>query len=147
MKKILLFILLLLILFSCYKSSVKLANKKDSQESKNIESLKTIDHIDSNVPTDEFVYLFFDRSYFVKKQVNNAKAPASKLVEGNTADYKAVIDWQVEGDGRYIKFMNIKTGKVYIVKEGDTKGEAVLLNRNLFYYKFKIGNMIVKVKR
>jgi hypothetical protein len=148
MKKLLLLLLSLLILISCSKSSIKLVSKKDSQKNKKTEEeIKTIDHLDYDIPTNEFVYLFFNKSYFVNKPVNKTNTIKHDPGIGNPEDYKAVIDWQVEGDGRYIKLENKTTGKVFIVKEGDTRGEAILLERNLFYYKFKIRNTIIKVKR
>lgn len=147
MKRLLLLSFLLFLLISCYNSKIKLVKNKSFQENKKVEDIKIIDHIDYNIPINEFVYLFFDKSYFVKKEINKQVQSDNKTVIGNPEDYKAVIDWLVEGDGRYIKLMNIKTGKVFIVKEGDKKSEAILLERNLFYYKFQIGNTIIKVKR
>ena len=140
--------MLLLIFISCYNPSVKLVSTKKNKTEKKVEDAGTVDHLDYNIPINEFVYLFFDKSFFVKKnenkkvQINNVKIDI-----GNPDDYKAVVDWLVEGNKRYIRLKNIKTGKEYIVKEGNTRGEVILLERNLFYYKFKIGNTVIKVKR
>lgn len=135
-------------LFSCYNSGIKLnINKKPKIEKKLAEDEKTIDHINYDVTINELVYLFFDKSFFIEKPVKSTSANKNEnIIPVNSNDYKAVIDWQVKG-GRQIRVLNIKTGKEYIIKDWEKTGEAVLLERNLFYYKIKIGNSIIKVKR
>ncbi len=135
-------------LFSCYNSGIKLnINKKPKIEKKLAEDEKTIDHINYDVTINELVYLFFDKSFFIEKPVKSTSANKNEnIIPVNSNDYKAVIDWQVKG-GRQIRVLNIKTGKEYIIKDWEKTGEAVLLERNLFYYKIKIENSIIKVKR
>ena len=48
---------------------------------------------------------------------------------------------------RLIKMQNIKTGKEYVIKEGNKTGEIVLIERELQFYKFKINNQIIRVAR
>lgn len=146
-KKLLLFFILFSVFISCYNPSVELANTKKDNTDKKVEDAGSVDLLDYNIPINEFVYLFFDKSFFVKINENKSSTPTKKIEIGNPDDYKAVVDWLVEGNKRYIRLKNIKTGKEYIVKEGNTKGEVILLERNLFFYKFKIGNTIIKVKR
>jgi hypothetical protein len=146
-----LFIFILFILISCFNSNVKLNINKKSKIEKNVKDTDSdsIDHLDYNIPINEFVYLFFDKSFFVKTQnnSNNRQIVRQKIDIGNPDDYKAIVDWQENNGERYVRLKNLKTGKEYIVKEGDTRGEVILLERNLFFYKFKIGNQVIKVKR
>lgn len=148
MKKIFIFFIII-ILFGCYNNSgIKLnLNKKTKNIKKTAEEEKTIDHINYDVSTNELVYLFFDKSFFAVKTPDKTISAVKENKNAISADdFKAVVDWQVKG-GRQIRLLNLKTGKEYIIKDWEKTGEAVLLERNLFYYKFKIGNSIIKVKR
>ena len=94
------------------------------------------------------LYIFFNKYFFVKKENNNkGKRVVNNKDIGNPADYKAIVDWQEDNGVRYIRLKNLKTGQEYIVKEGSSRGEVILLERSLFFYKFKIHNQIIKVKR
>jgi hypothetical protein len=145
-KRFLFFIII--ILLNCYNSGVKLnLNKKSKTKNIPIEEEKTIDNIDYEVKLEDFASLFFDKSIFIKKQ-SSGSIPSISIQKPmlNSDNFKAIIDWQVKG-GRQIKLLNIKTGKEYIIRDWEKTGDNILLERDLFYYKIKIENQIIKVKR
>lgn len=89
---------------------------------------------------------------FFKKIVNNV-APISKTIENKikkenikSEDFQVIADWMLNNI-RYIKIRNIKTEEETLIKEGTTVGNIVLIERNLFFYKFKINEDIIEVKR
>jgi len=142
-----LILLLFIFILSCYSPSIVINEKKSSTSKKNASVPdKRESEQKKEILSDEFVYLFFDKSSFVKKPVILPKEQKPVIVEINSNDYKVIVDWQFEG-GRSIRLKNIKTGKEYVVKDSDKTGEIVLIERSLFYYKFKIGNTIIKVKK
>jgi hypothetical protein len=146
MKKIIYLYLIFIFIIGCYAPTVTQTNKvkKEVKKDENKE-VKTNDADKKEVSPNDFVYLFFNKSYFQKKEPaqNNA---GQKNPEINPNDFKVIVDWQYEG-GRKLRLKNTKTGKEYIITDGEKTGEIILVERALFYYKFKIGNTIIKVKR
>ena len=59
-KSLLFLIIILYILISCFNPSVKLNINKKNKTDNNVkdEDIDSIDHLNYNVPIDEFVYLF-----------------------------------------------------------------------------------------
>jgi hypothetical protein len=139
MKKIIYIYLIFIV--SCYAPTVTQTSKSKKEIKKNEnKEAKINDNTKKEVTPNDFVYLFFNKSYFQKKELPQTTQ------EINPNDYKVIVDWQYEG-GRKLRLKNIKTGKEYIITDGEKTGEIILVERALFYYKFKIGNTIIKVKR
>lgn len=133
----------IIFLINCYNSKISRTVNKDRTSDVIGETDENIDDVKKEISTREFVYLFFDRAYFIKKEV---KPVIKKVNMINANDYKVIIDWQVQGV-RKIKLKNIKTNQEYIISEGDNSGKIILLERTLKFYTFKIDNTIIKVKR
>ena len=138
-------IILLFIIFACYKPKVSNNNKK-IKKIKKTEEKKELDKINDEINSNEFVYLFFDKKNFTPKTAV-IKTVIKEVPQLNPNDYKVIVDWLVDDGTRHIKLKNLITGEIYLVKKGDTTGEIILLERNLFDYTFKIKNQLVKVKR
>ena len=135
-----------LLLFSCFGPKVSVGSNKIIKKTTTQEENKESNKIKDEIKTDEFVYLFFDKSNFQSKPAA-LKTVKKEVAELNPNDYKVIVDWLIEDGTRQIKLKNLKTGQVYIIKENDKSGEIILLERNLFDYKFRIGDQTVKVKR
>ena len=150
MKKII-FLCLIFICICCSGSNLRLGNKnnisKEKSEDNAVAETKILEK--KEVPLSEYVYLFFDRYVTeVKKKKNTAVNRNTKpvVMDINPDNYRVVVDWQAEDD-RYIKMQNLKSGRIFIIKDGDKTGDSVLLERHLRYYIFKIGNTNVRIER
>lgn len=89
---------------------------------------------------------------FFKKIVNDV-APVNNKVEKKIVkervtpdDFLVVADWMINNI-RFIKVRNVKTEEETLLREGTTVGNIALIERNLFFYKFKINEEIIEVKR
>lgn len=152
MKK-LLFLLIIIALFSCYDNSiVQTTPKKKDKKTTETESIEEIEKAekDKKISKTEYVLLFFRRDQIFKKKPTPTPVITIKTdvftPTISARDYKVIVDWQVEG-GRKIKLKNVRTGKEHIIIEGDTTGEIILVERNIHFYKFKIENTIIKIER
>jgi hypothetical protein len=136
--------LIFIICLNCYSPNVSMTvNKSNNANRKQVESEKKTAEQKKDISTEEFVYLFFNKNNFAKQ---TAKTVAEKPAEVNSNDFKVIVDYQYEG-GRKIRLKNIKSGKEYVIKDNEKSGEIALVERSLLYYKFKIGNSIIKVKK
>ena len=147
MKQIFILLLIFILLICCSGSKKNnIIDKKDNPDKNEKLNNDTNDYkdISQEVKIKEYVYLFYNKSYFIKKKVVKKEVKKEFTIDQN--DYKVIIDWQVKGE-RMIKLKNIKTGKEYIIKENDKLGEVILVERSLRDYKFKIKNIIIRVKR
>jgi hypothetical protein len=134
----------LIILISCSSPKIMKVDKIERKENiKSADAANELENIKKEIPVNELAYLFFNKAYFQKNETSAVKKDTAAV---NENDYKAVVEWRYK-DTRRIKLKNIKTGKEYVITESDRSGEIILVERNLFYYKFKIGNTIIKVKR
>jgi|GEM_PF-5930744 len=151
MKRCLIFILLFLI-YACSQVNIQKSDKIKNKETDKVqeEILKNQKIKMNDVPLDEYVYLFFDRyvkNDKVKKVVKNNNPVKLSPADIDPKNYRVIIDWQVEND-RFIKMENRANGKIYVIKDGDTTGEIVLLERHLRYYIFLIGgNTRLRIER
>jgi len=137
-----LILLILFTLFSCSNNSIEI-NKNRSKTSEITKEIEDQNELNKKVSSNEFVYLFFNRNYFIKKTpVKEVK----NIEQIRGEDYRVIIEWQVEGE-RFIRVKNLKTNKETVVKEGVKSGNIILIKRALDFYTFKIDNTIVKVKR
>ena len=143
----LLFVLVFFILTSCYRPKFKSVDKvKVTVKTESIDKIKDFENKKKDVSYKDLVFLFFNRSNFVLDKENAKKVNVKNILSVSAADFKAVAEWQVD-NRRRVKLKNIKTGREYIVVEGDDKGEVIMLERDLFSYKFKINNEIIRIKR
>jgi hypothetical protein len=145
LKKILVFTIIIFVA-GCAGPNIQLVKKISKEKTTDLkDDIKDADQPIKNIPVEEYVYLFFNRAFFIKTDNKNDHNDIQMpLIHEN--DFKSVIEFQIQGN-RYIKLRNIKTGEEYIIKEGDKKGNVVLLERTLQYYKFKFNNTVIKVNR
>ena len=138
-------LILLFLLFSCtskFSYNDNNIEKKDKKivEKKEKEKIK-------DVEPEELSRLFY-KSYVksVKKVVKEERIIIKETNKINPEDYTVIIDWMVGGI-RYVKVKNKVTMNEYVIKEGDNTTTIILVERNLFFYKFKINGTIIEVKR
>jgi hypothetical protein len=139
-------LLTILIMFSCNENDESASLKINKKISSKKNTKQKIEKIEDVAPVKEAA-LFFNGYGEVKA----APVIIQKVIAGvkpavNQGDYKVIVDWKI-GEQRYLKLKNMKTGVENVIKDGDTSGNIILIERTLMSYKLKIEGQIVEVKR
>lgn len=142
--KLKLLAILFLVLFNCTNNKLKINENKNVSSKEITKEIEDQNELNKKVSSNEYVYLFYNRNYFIKKDTKKNVDKNIKEIKGE--DYRVIIEWQVEGE-RFVRLKDLKSGKEIVVKEGDTSGNIILIKRTLDFYTFKIDNTIIKVKR
>lgn len=122
-------------------TNLTLSEKKDIVDSK----IEDTEIIIQN--PEKLTVLFFKNIVYDVAPVNNKKVENKIVKERVTPDdFLVVADWMINNI-RFIKVRNVKTEEETLLREGTTAGNIVLIERNLFFYKFKINEEIIEVKR
>ncbi len=122
-------------------TNLTLSEKKDIVDSK-IEETEIIMQ-----KPEKLTVLFFKNIVYDVAPVNNKKVENKIVKERVTSDdFLVVADWMINNI-RFIKVRNVKTEEETLLREGTTVGNIELIERNLFFYKFKINEEIIEVKR
>ena len=148
MKKSITILVLLFLIFSCNNNE---ENQIDREKKKKATQETTVEEDNSIAKKQaplELATLFFPRSYFVRKPPPPPVVKKPEVIKPRVSgtDYKVIADWMVAGKRR-IKLQNTRTGREYLINEGVTTGEIILVERGLLYYKFKVNGNIIEVKR
>jgi hypothetical protein len=141
--KLLVYCIIIFFIFSCTKDDKTDDKKNAKNDSKKTVSVKN--DVINEVSPEKLSTLFFKTVVSDNIVVKESKK-ADISPPLNPTDYKVIIDWMVSNK-RYVKLKKLSTGEEFIVIEGDSSSNIILVERTLFTYKFKINGKIIEVKR
>lgn len=140
--------IIIIFLISCSNINIINHSVKEKKEKKSIEKKEKQKILE--IKAEDLSTLFFNNYKKVEnKTIKKVEYTKKEVVVNNkidASDYTVIIDWMVNGV-RYVKLRNKKLMNEYIIKEHDTNSSIILVERSLFYYKFKIDGQIIEVKR
>jgi hypothetical protein len=149
------YFIVLIIIFGCTNNLNYNADKLKSSTNKIINTKNKLE-ISEDIAPEKLSNLFYENvninySNTMKRKnpenINLNQPQSQNQITGiDSNDYKVIVDWMVS-DTRYIKLKNLKTNTETVIKDSDKNSPIILVERNLFFYKFKINGQIIEVKR